>query len=568
MRSSPSARGLFLVAILIVAALHLVGLGGTLLLEPDEGRYADVARGFLDGGSLVVPRANGIPFLDKPPLVCWAAAASMKVLGPSTLALRLVPALSGILAALVAGLLAQVCYRKGAWAAALVYGCAPLALGVGRTFTLDVPLATLVSFGGFLVLAGAGAFDSIRKSHRLSLAGGLVLGLATLVKGPVAIGLGGLAVVAALFGEGRSRRLLSPLPWLVAVAVAAPWYWLVAREEPVLARAFFLDENLLRFAGTAFEHRHGPFFFFVTLAWGLGGGSLAGLVLLGTRPPLPRGAGVLVGWAALVFAFFSISSTKVETYILPAFPLLAGVLGAEIETAIEEREGPVWRGLVVSFHVFTAALALMAAGFAAFAAGHVPVADENAETIRQGCSAVLGLLPLVPVAGAALLARSRRPRAALLALGVASLCILYAVLGALQGFSHFKSAAPMAKLIEEARRTSPGVKVAGYHIYYRGLPFFLGEPVVLLGEKSELKLEGFAKHPELYMPDLTLNNGAATYFDDCWTRAYLVAERPLLVIMTSNQRRPQRFLDACARAGVTAKLRGQDGEHMVFEVLR
>ncbi|MEZ0227482.1 MAG: ArnT family glycosyltransferase, partial [Planctomycetota bacterium] len=152
MRVNDRGRALLVVAILIVAALHLVGLGGAHLLEPDEGRYADVARSFLDGGSLVVPHANGTPFLDKPPLVCWAGALSMKLLGANAFALRLVPALAGVLAALVAGAFAQACYGRGAWAAALLYGCAPLALGVGRTFTLDVPLAALVSSGVYLLL--------------------------------------------------------------------------------------------------------------------------------------------------------------------------------------------------------------------------------------------------------------------------------------------------------------------------------------------------------------------------------------------------------------------------------
>src|SRR5207244_4143815 len=102
----------------------------TPLLEPDEGRYADIARELLHQENWVVPHANGVPFLDKPPLVLWLAALSMKLFGASAVAVRLVPALSSILAAWTASRLARALSGRAeaGTLAALVYATAPLAL--------------------------------------------------------------------------------------------------------------------------------------------------------------------------------------------------------------------------------------------------------------------------------------------------------------------------------------------------------------------------------------------------------------------------------------------------------
>jgi hypothetical protein len=139
------------------------------------------------------------------------------------------------------------------------------------------------------------------------------------------------------------------------------------------------------------------------------------------------------------------------------------------------------------------------------------------------------------------------------------------VLGPVERLTYARSAESAYDLVAEARRAAPGLRVASYHYYYRGLPFFLGEPVTLLGELNELRVESFRARPDLYMPDLFLGQPFGLCPEDCWTRGFLASE-PLLVVMPTAQRRPQRFLDACARAGVKAVPRGERGEDVIFEV--
>ena len=70
------------------AVLYFIGLGRPALWEPDEGRYAEVAREMVVSGDYVTPRNDWVRYFEKPPLVYWLTAASLKVFGTNELAVR------------------------------------------------------------------------------------------------------------------------------------------------------------------------------------------------------------------------------------------------------------------------------------------------------------------------------------------------------------------------------------------------------------------------------------------------------------------------------------------------
>src|ERR1700683_5179164 len=78
---------------LLAAILYLPGLGRPALWEPDEGRYAEIAREMVLSGDYVTPRDDFELYFEKPPLVYWAEAASIKVFGVNEFAVRLPAAL-------------------------------------------------------------------------------------------------------------------------------------------------------------------------------------------------------------------------------------------------------------------------------------------------------------------------------------------------------------------------------------------------------------------------------------------------------------------------------------------
>ena len=72
-----------------VLLLFLGLLGTRSLNEPDEGRYAEIAREMVETGNWLVPHIWYVPHLDKPPFTYWAVAASLSVFGVNEWAARL-----------------------------------------------------------------------------------------------------------------------------------------------------------------------------------------------------------------------------------------------------------------------------------------------------------------------------------------------------------------------------------------------------------------------------------------------------------------------------------------------
>src|SRR6266536_1549184 len=81
----------------LTAALLLFRLGAVPLLGPDEPRYARVAVEMHRSGDLVTPALQGRPWLEKPILYYWLAAASFAVLGENEAAARLPSVMAGVL---------------------------------------------------------------------------------------------------------------------------------------------------------------------------------------------------------------------------------------------------------------------------------------------------------------------------------------------------------------------------------------------------------------------------------------------------------------------------------------
>src|SRR5438105_11680206 len=83
-----------LLILIVLPALLLYPTLSFRLLEPDEGRYAQIPKEMLARGDWVVPHLQGQPYLDKPPLLYWLVMLSYQAFGVSEAAARLVPALA------------------------------------------------------------------------------------------------------------------------------------------------------------------------------------------------------------------------------------------------------------------------------------------------------------------------------------------------------------------------------------------------------------------------------------------------------------------------------------------
>jgi 4-amino-4-deoxy-L-arabinose transferase-like glycosyltransferase len=326
-------RPLSLLVVLLLPAALLYPSRGFHLLEPDEGRYAQIPKEMLLGGEWVVPTLQGEPYLDKPPLMYWLVAGSYSLFGVSEASARLVPAVCVHLTILLVYLVGRrsLGERPAFWAAVLLT-VAPGYVGVARLLLLDGLLTLCVSAS---VLCGFEAVRTGTLRRGWWLGSAVASGLGFLTKGPISEIL--LLPPLFVFGwlSGRTARVrgrdLAVFAGVVLL-VNLPWYVGILLREPAFLGHFFWEHNVLRFL-QPFDHLQ-PVWYYAPI---LVGGLLPGTVLLvpyvrdlllggDSERRSPAGGFWLLagGWCVL---FFSVSGSKLPTYILPAFPFLCLALG-------------------------------------------------------------------------------------------------------------------------------------------------------------------------------------------------------------------------------------------------
>ncbi|HEV2008850.1 MAG TPA: glycosyltransferase family 39 protein, partial [Burkholderiales bacterium] len=356
-------RGWWL-ALLAAIILWCANLEYRKLSLSDEGRYSEIPRYMAVSGDWITPRLNGIKYFEKPPLQYWATAAAYKTFGEHHWAARLWPALTGLLGVLLMFHVGARLYgRDAGFYAALVLGSSLLYTLMGHILTLDMGLTF------FLTLALSGILLALdpradAKTNRLWMhVAATGCALATLSKGLIGIVLPGAVVVLYMlvrrdFSLLRKLHLVSG--GLLFIAICAPWFIAVSIVNPEFPQFFFIHEHLQRYT-TTIHQRYQPWYYFIPI------------VLLGILPwlitlfdavirALKRDRAThfdstlfLLLWTGFIFIFFSVSGSKLPSYILPIFPALALLIGARL-TTIE--------GRTLSWHLAPAAFIGLAGLFA------------------------------------------------------------------------------------------------------------------------------------------------------------------------------------------------------------
>jgi len=491
-------------AIVALVAAVSWGLGGYALLDPDEGRNAEVAREMAAGGDVVLPRLDGLPYLDKPVLFFAADALSQRLLGAGEAAARL-PALLFALAtaALTAWFAGRLLGRRARWIAGVAALAAPLPIAFARTVIFDSALTffmvvALCAF--YLAVEGRAAAGGWLGWTALAWA---AMGLGVLTKGPVALAVPLLAAVPFAAFRRASRAVWHPLgPALLALCVG-PWIWAVSRRVPEFLHYALFTETWQRVT-TPEMNREGPVWFFLpclvagALPWSV-------LALAGWRRSWgPRGSGRLLArldpprlylalWIALPLVLFSLSHSKRPQYILPLIPAVA-IMAAKVWVDAAEGVGAetapaggtvpgtraagfTWLALAVLCAAGPAVLPHVHSSRLAHVSRLPPTLAGLAVAFLLGAALVfLGVRhgrqgqrrsPAGAAAAALLLAGLVLPMAALPAV----LLPLLAEIG-----SHRSSRDAAAAI---APHLSPGAEVVAVHAYPPSLPFYLRRTVLV-----------------------------------------------------------------------------------------
>jgi 4-amino-4-deoxy-L-arabinose transferase len=318
------------------ALIYLVALDNRPLQRLDEFRHAEVAREMLVSGDWIAPRLNGVRYLEKPVLGYWFNAVSQTIFGDSIFAVRFPSALStGLTALFIVIFLSRFARTETAVFAGFVYLTCLYTFALGSTNILDPILNLWLTLAvGFYYWAYAEPVAS-RRLTWLALSGA-ACGLAFLAKGFLAFAVLVVVIVPFLMWQREWMRILRDawLPLLVAGIVILPWGLLIAVREPDFWNYFFWVEHIQRFSSGTPQHPEPPWYFALRFpAMALPWVFVFPVALAGLRGAVTDKnlIAYLSLWFIMPFLFFSSSSGKLISYVLPCFPPFAMLVAVGTE---------------------------------------------------------------------------------------------------------------------------------------------------------------------------------------------------------------------------------------------
>lgn len=336
---------------LLCSVAFLWQLGSTGLIDETEPLFAEAARQMHTTGDWITPYFNGETRFDKPPLIYWLMASIYQLLGTNTWAVRLPSALSaiGVTGLSFYTLCCYGCPRcsearsastvKTAWISAAILSLTPEMIVWGRLGVSDMLLTGCM--GAALLTFFIGYAHPAQK--RWYLAAFIWAALAVLAKGPVGIVLPGLIIGSFLLYVGQLRPVLAEMPLLLGSGIflllTVPWYILVILANGrAYLDSFFGYHNFERFTSVVNNHA-GPWYFYflivfvgfapwsVWLPWAMARLQVWRRQVWQQQPRANQLGLFAFHWFSVVFLFFSVSATKLPSYVLPLMPAAAILVG-------------------------------------------------------------------------------------------------------------------------------------------------------------------------------------------------------------------------------------------------
>jgi len=531
-------------------------------MDDVDAVQAQIAHNMLQSGDWVIAHLDGVPYLEKSPLVYWLMAASLRIFGVHDWAARIPVALAAILLGLLT-------FRYGRWAFGQAAG---FYAGLAVVTCVGLFLFTRIQIPDVMLTAGiCGALWSFQRAiepaepnpKRWSALLAVCLGIGLLLKGLIAIV---IPIGAILFFLVATRQLFSRSVWsrlhliigvLIVLAIAAPWHILAARRMPPYFDFtmhsgpgeyhgffwfYFINEHVLRFLNLRYPRDYNTVqrlaFWLLHLLWlfpwsvyfpaalkldyrANGVGDRAGRTRL-----------LALCWAAFLLIFFTFSTTQ-EYYSMPLYPALALLLGS----AIAAENSWVRAGTKVLGAV--SALCAVAVFTLLFLVRHTPAPGDISRALEQHPEAyTLSLghmgdltlqsfaylkLPLL-IAGIAFLAGTisvltMKSRRVYLAIALMMVLFFQAARNALVVFDPYLSSRPLAEALLHA---PAGQLILNGQYYSFSSVFFYTNRSALLwnGRVNNLEYGSYAPGS----PDVFINDGQFLEKWSAGSRCYVLSD--------------------------------------------
>ena len=327
-------------------------------MDDVDAVQAQIARNMLDSGDGVIAHLDGVPYVEKSPLIYWMIAISYRIFGVHDWSARIPVAFAAVV-------LAWVVYRYGRWAfeeRAGYYAGLVIATCVGLfLFTrIQIPdvmltLSTCLAYWAFQRATDPQETHPERWAAVLAAS----LGVGVMLKGLIALVVpgGGIFVYLLLTGQKFSREVWRRLHLLsgalIFLAIAAPWHILATLRMPPYLNFtmhsgpgeyhgffwfYFMNEHVLRFLNLRYPRDYNtvprPAFWGLHLLWLFPWSVYFPAVARLSFKPVDRAGQtrlLALCWAGFLLVFFTFSTTQ-EYYSMPIYPALALLLGCAMAT--------------------------------------------------------------------------------------------------------------------------------------------------------------------------------------------------------------------------------------------
>ncbi|MDJ0556324.1 MAG: glycosyltransferase family 39 protein [Microcoleaceae cyanobacterium MO_207.B10] len=366
-------------------------LGNIGLIDETEPLFAEAARQMAETGDWVTPYFNGETRFDKPPLIYWLMAIAYHIIGVNEWAVRLPSAISAtaLMCFGFYTLYKYGHYHLGdrisipnqkslmiqlliAWIGGAMIALNPETIAWGRIGVSDMLLtgcmcSALLAF--FIGYASESANNQITKLNHIQpeknstipkpknlsqsrkstkfnrwyLAFYVLISFAILAKGPIGIVLPALIIGSFLLYVGNFFQVWQEIKIfrgsLIIFTITLPWYLLITLAHGKdYIDTFFGYHNLERFTSVVNHHEAPWYFYFLVILIGFAPWSIyLPIAITKTRfwqlrywrrKPRSQQLGLFAFfWFICILIFFSISATKLPSYVLPLMPAAAILVG-------------------------------------------------------------------------------------------------------------------------------------------------------------------------------------------------------------------------------------------------
>jgi 4-amino-4-deoxy-L-arabinose transferase-like glycosyltransferase len=468
-----------------------------------------MAREMFVSGDWVTTRLNGIKYFEKPPLQTWMNALSFTLFGLGDWQARLWTGLCGVLGVLITGYTGHKVFgQRVGFYAALVLGSCFYWVACSQIDSLDMGLSSMMTIALCALLLAQRDQASALERRNWMLACWAGMALAVLSKGLIGLVLpGAVLVLYTLFARDWKlwRRLHLAKGLLLFLAIAAPWFVLVAMRNPEQPHFFFVHEHWDRFFLKEHHREQVWYVFFVLAAAGMV--PWAGVLLQGLRLGVQRQKEhfrprlMLLVWAAFILLFFTKSNSKLPGYILPIFPALALLVANYLEIG-SRRSRMLTAGLMSA----VGAALLATVPFMAKMAKHA--GEAVLYQAYQPWVLAAGFIALAGGALALVYARQMQRDLMVVALALTGFATTALMLAGFEPLGRARAGADMLPAIQAELR--PDTKIYAVGTYEQSMTFYLQRPAVLVDYTDEFAF-GLQQQPALGIPTVAA-------FVDQWTR--------------------------------------------------